>query len=146
MNSEEREIVSTREFAAPRTAVFDAFADPRQLPQWWGPKGFTCTLPEFDFRPSGRCRLILHGPDGAAYQNEKRFVEIMRPERIVFDHLQPRHDFQMTMIFAEESGKTRLTWRMLFDSTAEVSKLRNLISEANEQNFDRLAAHLAKLP
>jgi uncharacterized protein YndB with AHSA1/START domain len=84
----------------------------------------------------------MHGPNGADYHNEKEFTEVVKPERIVFQHLEPMHHFQMTMLFAEEGGKTRLTWRMLFESAAEATRLRSFISEANEQNFDRLAAHL----
>jgi uncharacterized protein YndB with AHSA1/START domain len=143
MAAESREIVSARVFAAPRESVFNAFADPARLPRWWGPKGFTNTIHQFDLKPGGRCRLTMHGPNGADYHNEKEFTEVVKPERIVFQHLEPMHRFQMTMLFAEEGGKTRLTWRMLFESAAEASRLRSFISEANEQNFDRLAAHLA---
>jgi uncharacterized protein YndB with AHSA1/START domain len=122
--------------------VFNAFADPARLPRWWGPKGFTNTIHQFDLKPGGRCRLTMHGPNGVDYHNEKEFTEVVKPERIVFQHLEPMHHFQMTMLFAEEGGKTRLTWRMLFESAAEATRLRSFISEANEQNFDRLAAHL----
>ena len=49
----------------------------------------------------------------------------------------------MTMTFAEEAGRTRLTWRMLFESAAELERVRAFIPAANEQNFDRLQALLA---
>ncbi|EAQ76837.1 hypothetical protein DSM3645_17901 [Blastopirellula marina DSM 3645] len=29
----------------------------------------------------------MHAPDGTDYPNESRFVEIIEPTRIVFDHL-----------------------------------------------------------
>ena len=45
----------------------------------------------------------------------------------------------------EENGKTRLAWRMLFESASECSKVRDVIPRANEENFDRLEAHLAKM-
>lgn len=35
-----KEFVITREFAAPRELVFEAWTDSRHLAQWWGPKGF----------------------------------------------------------------------------------------------------------
>ena len=138
-----REIVSTRVFSAPRESVFNAFADPDQLARWWGPKDFTNTFHEFDLRPGGRWRFVMHGPNGGRYENATDFVEVVRPERIVFQHRQPMHRFQMTMTWEEESGRTRLTWRMRFDSVADCAQVRSLISIANEQNFDRLAAHLA---
>jgi len=139
------EIVSTRMFAAPRELVFEAFSNPDHLAHWWGPKGFTSTFSEFDLRPGGAWRFVMHGPDGVDYQNAKDFVEVVKPERIVFQHLRPMHRFQMTMTFAERSRTTELTWRMRFESAAENTKLKEFISEANEQNFDRLEAHLAKM-
>lgn len=143
MAASDREVVSTRVLDAPRERVYEAFSDPVQLIQWWGPKGFTSTFHEFDLRPGGAWRLILHGPDGVNYDNEKTFLEVSKPERIVFRHGHATHDFRMTMDFAVQDGQTRLTWRLLFDSPAEYAKVKNFVLEANEQNFDRLAAHLA---
>jgi len=139
------EIVSTRVFAAPRELVFEAFSNPDHLMHWWGPKGFANTFSEFDLRPGGAWRFTMHGPDGVDYQNAKDFVEVVKPERIVFQHLRPMHRFQMTMTFVELSGKTELTWRMLFESTTETIKLKSFITEANEQNVARLEAYLATM-
>lgn len=142
-NASDREIVSRRIIAAPRDVVFQAFRDPLQLARWFGPKEFTNNFHEFDFRPGGAWSFTMHGPNGAAYGNENRFTEVVPPERIVYQHLQPMHHFSMTMTFAEQNGKTELTWRMLFESANEVAKLGRFISDANEQNFDRLVAHLS---
>ena len=141
----DREIVSTRVFDAPRERVFRAFSDPRVLARWWGPDGFTSTFQEFDFRPGGAWRFVMHGPDGTDYRNESGFIEVVSPERIVLEHLRPMHRFLMTMTFAEEAGKTRLTWRMEFESVAELERVRAFIPGANEQNFDRLQAQLAAM-
>ena len=51
----------------------------------------------------------------------------------------------MTITFEEQNGKTRLTWRMLFDSACECARVRTSASAANEQNFDRLQSHLAAM-
>ena len=141
----DREIVSTRVFDAPRERVFRAFSDPQVLARWWGPDGFTSTFQEFDFRPGGAWRFVMHGPDGADYRNASDFIEVVSPERIVLEHLRPMHRFQMTMTFAEEAGKTRLTWRMEFESVVELDRVRAFIPGANEQNFDRLQAQLAAM-
>lgn len=137
-----REIVSSRVIGRPREAVFGAFSDPNILAQWWGPNGFTNTLEEFDLRPGGAWRLVMHGPDGTAYHNVSGFVEVVPTERVVYDHLDPSHRFRMTMTYADEGGGTRLTWRMRFDDAEEAEKVRRLVTEANEQNFDRLQAAL----
>jgi uncharacterized protein YndB with AHSA1/START domain len=146
MNPDERaaevEIVSTRVLGAPRDVVFEAFSDPDRLVQWWGPAGFTNTFSEFDLRPGGAWRFVMHGPDGTVYELAKDFVEVVRPERIVLQHLQPMHRFRMTMIFTEQPGGTKLTWRMLFEATEDARALERFIVEANEQNFDRLERYL----
>jgi uncharacterized protein YndB with AHSA1/START domain len=125
--------------------VFKAFGDPDYLVHWWGPKGLTNTFHEFAMQPGGLWRFVMHGPHGADYENESVFVEIVKPERIVFRHLKPVHEFQMTMTFIEEEGKTKLTWRMLFTSAAECDKVKRYAVEANEQNFDRTEAQLARM-
>jgi hypothetical protein len=51
----------------------------------------------------------------------------------------------VTATFAEEAGKTRVTFRMLFETAAECEKVKTYAVEANEQNFDSLEAQLLKM-
>ncbi len=140
----DREIVTTRVINAPRERVFKAWTDPDHLAQWWGPKGFRNTFEVFDMRPGGVWRFVMHGPDGVDYKNKNVFVEVVKPERIVFQHVSgPR--FRVTATFVEHAGKTRLTFQMLFETAAECAKVKVYAVEANEQNFDRLEAELAKM-
>jgi uncharacterized protein YndB with AHSA1/START domain len=143
-DSPARDLVSTRLIPFPREAVFGAFRDPARLAQWWGPAGFTNTIHEFDLRPGGRFRLALHGPDGTDYENDKEFIEVVEPERVAFRHHQPMHSFTMAMTWVEEAGGTRLTWVMSFESLSD--EVREFILKANEENFDRLEAHLKSTP
>ncbi len=126
--------------------MFAAFSDPARLAQWWDPKGFTNTFHHFDFRPGGAWRFTMHGPDGAAYEMTKQFTEIGHPERIVLRHFQQTHDFTLSMTFAAQGDHTELTWALRFADPAEGEKVRPFIVPANEENFDRLAAHLAQAP
>ncbi|TMB19073.1 MAG: hypothetical protein E6J71_11420 [Deltaproteobacteria bacterium] len=64
--------------------------------------------------------------------------------RAVFQHVSAPQ-FQVTINLAEQAGKTKLTWRMLFESVAACDKVKRFAVEANEQNLDRLAARLAKM-
>lgn len=137
------EIVSTRVIPASAERLFAAFAQPNEVVLWWGPAGFRSTLQELDLRPGGAWKFVMHGPDGASYPNEKRFLEVVRPERVVFEHLDPKHHFTMTIALAAEGTSTRVTWRLRFDSKDEAQALQAVIAEANEQNFDRLEAHVA---
>ena len=141
----EREIIAARVLSAPRDLVFQAFSDPRHLAQWWGPNGFTNTFSEFDLRPGGHWRFVMHGPDGTDYPNHSVFDEVIAPERIVFRHLDAMHEFQMTILFADQDGKTRITWRMLHPTVEKCDRVRSFVIEANEQNFDKLEAELSKM-
>jgi uncharacterized protein YndB with AHSA1/START domain len=133
-------IVNTRIFPVAPARLFAAFSDPAQLARWWGPAGFTNTIQEFDFRAGGAWRITMRAPNGTEYPNESRFLEVTPPARIVFEHIGPMHRYWLTMEFAAAEGGTRLTWRMRFESAAENDRLKEFISGANEQNFDRLAA------
>jgi uncharacterized protein YndB with AHSA1/START domain len=126
--------------------VFEAFSDPSRLARWWGPEGFTNTVHELDLRPGGMWRLTMHGPDGVDHPSENVFVEVVRPERIVFRHVSGGHRFEMTVTLDEQGGATRVTWRMRHPTAAECAKVRSVVVVANEQNFDRLAAELARTP
>jgi len=116
-DTSDREILVTRVFDAPRALVFKLWTDPKHLAHWWGPNGFSITTYEMEFKPGGVWRFVMHGPDGRDYKNEHVYVEIVEPERLVYKHV-PAPQFQMTVTFADEGGKTRLTARMLFESAA----------------------------
>ena len=140
----DREIVSTRVMPFPRDAVFDAWTDPKKLVQWWGPNGFTNTIHEYDLKPGGTWRFDMHGPNGADYPNVIVFDEIVKPGRLVFTHLEPIHKFQVTATFEEQGPRTKVTFRMRFETAEECARVKSMCIEANEQNFDRLEAVLKK--
>ncbi len=143
------EIVISRLFAAPRAMVWGALADPWQVGQWWGPKGFTTTILEMDLRTGGKWRLIMHGPDGTNYPNEMVFTEVIPMERIGLELTGCREGaelihFQQTMTFTDEEGGTRFTVRIVF-ATAEDrdQNVRDYGSiEGGEQMMERLNTHL----
>jgi len=139
-------IVNTRLFPAPVEAVFAAFSDRSRLAQWWGPAGFTNTIHEFDFRTGGRWRFTMRGPDGNSYEMDKRFAEVTPPACIVLRHVQAGHSFSLRMTFETKRGGTEAVWDMRFDDPAEAERLRDFLVPANEQNFDRLTAHLSGTP
>ena len=141
-----REIVATRVFDAPRELVWEVWTDPKHLAQWWGPNGFTNTIHEIEVKPGGVWRFIMHGPDGTDYRNEIVYVEVVKPERLVYDHVSgPR--FHVTVTFTEEGDQTRLNMQMLFESAAErdntVKKFGAV--EGLNQTLGRLQDYLAKM-
>ena len=117
----EREMVITRVLDAPRKLVFGAWTDPKHIGSWWGPRGFTTTVHQMDVRPGGEWRIIMHGPNGVDYPNKIVYLEIAKPERLVYDHGdegQPGY-FRVTVTFEDQGKKTKLTMRSLFTTAAE---------------------------
>lgn len=140
----DREIAATRVIGAPRERVFEMWTDPGLVTRWWGPRGFTSTLDEMDVRPGGAWRFVMHGPDGVDYNNRSVYVEVVRPERLVYDHVSGPQ-FRMAATFAEHGGETTLSVRMLFESAAQRDKVaREFGAVAGlHQTLDRLEEALA---
>jgi uncharacterized protein YndB with AHSA1/START domain len=138
-----REIVSARLLDAPRARVFEAFCDPALLARWWGPKGFANTIHELEVRAGGHWRSVLHAPDGTDFANHSVFLEVVRPERIVFRHVSDAHPYELTITLEERDGGTRMTWQMRHETAEACARVRPFVVPANEENFDRLAAVLA---
>jgi uncharacterized protein YndB with AHSA1/START domain len=136
------EIVSSRIVNAPRELVYRAWTEPDHLKKWWGPAGFTNTFNEFDFRVGGKWSFIMHGPDKGNYPNECEFIKIEEPSLIAWKrHSKPL--FQILAAFEEVSGeKTKIVFKMLFNSAEECSKLKPYVVDKNEENFDRLENEL----
>ncbi|MFN7160750.1 MAG: SRPBCC family protein [Candidatus Gracilibacteria bacterium] len=137
----EKSLVHTRIFLCSRELVWKAWSDAALLTRWWGPDGFTSTFHEFDFRPGGEWKFILHGPTGIDYKNESRFIEIVENEKIVFEHLST-HYFTITALFEEVNEGTKMTWVMGFETPEECARMKPYVSEPNEQNITRLGTLL----
>lgn len=139
------EIVSSRVVNAPKELVFRAWSDPEHLKNWWGPAGFTNTFNEFDFRVGGKWSFIMHGPDKGNYQNECEFIKIEEPSLIAWKRYS-KPLFQVLATFEELSAsKTKLVFKMLFDSAHECSKIKSFAVDKNEENFDKLELELSKM-
>ncbi len=140
----EREILTVREFDAPRALIWKAWTDPRRLAQWWGPKGFRNTFDEFDVRAGGDWRFTMHGPDGTGYPNHIVFREIAEPGRLVLDHVSlPR--FLITATFEDLGAKTRVAFSGVFETDEVFRAIKPMATQGNEEMFDRLQSLLAEM-
>lgn len=136
------EIVSSRIFNHKRTLVFQAWADPDHLKNWWGPAGFTNTFHEFDFRVGGKWSFIMHGPEKGNYVNECEFIKIEVPSLIAWNRYS-KPLFQVVATFEEvSSNQTKVIFKMLFNTAEECRKIKPFVVDKNEENFDRLEIEL----
>lgn len=110
----EGKIAITRVFDAPCALVWQAWTDPKMMAQWFGPRGFTSSVPELDLRVGGALRIVMHGPDGNDYPMKGVFTEVKAPERLVFSNIAIDNDGnhllegETAVTFSEQSGKTTL--------------------------------------
>ncbi|MGZ8292939.1 MAG: SRPBCC family protein [Telluria sp.] len=146
--NDSKEIRITRIYDAPLQAVWHAWADPAQVEQWWGPRGFSLTTHSKDLRSGGHWHYTMHGPDGTDYPNRTAYLEVEPQARLVYDHgagdgRPPM--FRVTVEFAEADGKTRMEMRMTLPSAEAAAQARQFIKQAGgDATWDRLAEHLAK--
>ena len=70
----ERRLVITRVFDAPRDLVWTCWTDPEHFAAWWGPEHFTTPLEsvEIDLRVGGTFKATMVGPDGTEYPGTAR--------------------------------------------------------------------------
>lgn len=150
MKVKDKDLVLTRVLEAPRERVWRAWADPRQLAQWWGPAGFTNPVCEADLRPGGLLRIDMRAPDGTVYPMTGVYREVIAPERLVFvssaldEKGKPLFEVLTTVTFAEQGGRTRLTVKAeVIKTTAGAAPYLEGMAEGWSQTLDRLAEKLS---
>lgn len=139
----DRELLLTRELNAPVELVWEVFTDPDHIKEWWGPDGFTNTIHDMDLQPGGEWNLTMHGPDGTDYKNKNVFKELVKHERIVYEHVSgPK--FLATISFEARGKKTHVTWHMLFESREMFIQTVKTFKadEGLRQNVDKLTNYL----
>lgn len=143
----DREISDTRIVNATRELLWKIWTEPEHIIQWWGPEGFTNTTEKMDVRPGGEWNHVMHGPDGTDYINRIVYVEIVKLEKLVYDHVSaPYH--RTTVVFEDiGAGKTKLSFRMIFDTTEEKRHVTEKFKAESglRETLGRMEVYLAKL-
>lgn len=142
------EIKFTRIYDAPVKTVWEAWEDPKQAAEWWGPRGFTTTTHSKDLRPGGTWVYTMHGPDGKDYPNRTYYFEVEKYSRMVYDHganeTQPPL-FRVEVNFKDLKNKTQMDMRMIFSSPEVAEKTMAFIEKVGgNATWDRLAEYLEK--
>jgi len=142
------EIAITRLYDAPVQMVWDAWTDPAQVAQWWGPRGFTITTHSKDLRPGGTWIYTMHGPDGTDYPNSTYYYEVEPCKKLVYDHGASEDRpplFRVTVLFSDLDGKTRMDMSMTHATPEAAEASRQIIKKASgNSTWDRLAEYLEK--
>ena len=117
-----KELTITRTFNAPRELVWKAWTEQKHIEKWWGPKGFTNPVCEWDASVGGKILIHMKGPDGNLYPMNGEFSSITQPDKIVFNSAalgeNGKHLFDIvnTITFTDEGDKTKLTLHFIFSN------------------------------
>jgi uncharacterized protein YndB with AHSA1/START domain len=136
------DIVFTRVVDAPRRIVFDAFTNPKHVPNWLvGPDGWTMPVCEIDLRPGGGWRYVYRKANGKEMTLHGSYREVAPPERLVhtesWDPEWP--DTVNTMILTESAGQTTITITVSYPSkAARDAALKTGGTSGMDQSFAKL--------
>ena len=145
----DRELIFTRVFDAPRELVWRVWTEPGHVTKWWGPKGFTTTSGEMDVRPGGYWEFVMHGPDGRDYKNCIHYIEVAKPERLIYRNSGEAGDepvrFEVTVTFEAVGPQTKVTMHTAFGTREELDfVIQNFgAEEGGFQHIERLGEYLA---
>lgn len=147
----ERKVVITRVFDAPRSLVWKAWTDPAHMSQWFGPSIFTIPVCELDLRVGGALRIVMRAPDGADYPMKGEFREVVANEKLVFTNIavdtKGNHllEGETTVAFADDGDKTRMTLSAYAKGLVPQAPQMLAGMEAGwSQSLDKLAGFLAR--
>jgi uncharacterized protein YndB with AHSA1/START domain len=151
-----------RVFDAPRELVFKVFSEAEHLKHWWGPRGWTLTVCNVDFRPGGVWHYCMKCIDekqvdffGFESWGKAVYKEIVEPEKVIFvdyfsdadgNEAEGMPSSHITMTLVELEGKTKIISRAQY---ASAEALKNVMEMGMEQGitetWDRLEEHLQSL-
>jgi uncharacterized protein YndB with AHSA1/START domain len=141
----DREIMVTRVFDAPRTLVWEAMSEPELIKRWLsGPPGWTMTRCDNDSRVGGEFHWAWRGPDGSELSMHGVNREIVPHEKVVRTELftfgdAPGGEQLATLILKEESGKTHMTISLQYPSKEPRDMaLKSGVDKGMEAGYERL--------
>jgi uncharacterized protein YndB with AHSA1/START domain len=137
------EFTYRRVHRAPRELVFECLTVPEHLTRFWGPAGTTTPVDGItvELRPGGRFETMMVNADGTTYTMRARYVEVSRPDRLVWTEAGVEGGMTTTVTLAALDG----------DRTEVVTHQTNVPPHARtpearagfQTSFDRFDAYLA---
>jgi uncharacterized protein YndB with AHSA1/START domain len=136
----------TAEFDADAERLWELWADPRRLEQWWSPPSHSSTFVEHELTPGARTTYYMTGPDGEKHHGTWRIEEVDPPHhlRLKDDEVDSEGNPEdggpsaMTVTIAEADGKatmsiqTHFTDRSAMEQTAAIGFEQGLTETVNQ--------------
>lgn len=143
------QVLTSREFDAPRDLVFRAFTEPDLLVRWLGPLRYTMTIDRWDLRDGGTWRYVHADDDGNEFGFHGVFHGEASPDGIVqtfeFEGA-PGHVSMDTATFEDKDGKTIVRTNSVFQSVqARDGMVDAGMASGMNEGYERLDDLLATL-
>jgi uncharacterized protein YndB with AHSA1/START domain len=121
-----RVLTIKRLFNAPPALVFDAFADPKRMLQWMGPRDYPATYVESDLRVGGKWRACLDSAaSGEKLWHGGVYQDVVLGKRLAFTFAWDQEDGRpgletlVNITFEPQDEKTLMTFRQSVFDTPE---------------------------
>ncbi|MCH5584187.1 SRPBCC domain-containing protein [Shimazuella sp. AN120528] len=151
-----------RVFDAPRELVFEAYSEAEHLKQWWGPRGWTLTVCNIDFRPGGIWHYCMKCEDknqgdfyGMESWGKAVYEDIIAAEKIVYtdyfsdaegNEAEGMPSSNITLLFIEQDGKTKLVTKAKYETPEALQSVIDMgMEQGISETMDRLEEHLQTL-
>jgi uncharacterized protein YndB with AHSA1/START domain len=140
------ELTYRRVHRAPRELLFDCMTRPEHLTRFWGPAGTTTPLDGIvvELRPGGRFETtMVNDEDGSTYTMRAVYVEVRRPDRLVWTEADVEGGMTTTITFATlADGRTEVTTHQ---TNVPPPMLSPEARAGFQTSLDRFDAYLASL-
>ena len=146
-----KQLIATREFAAPIDLVWQAWTTPEIMDQWWAPKPWKSNTVSMDLREGGKWLYYMEGPDGTKHYCRCDYKSIVQQksysgldafcdEKGNINNDFPKTEWSVT--FSETATGTLATIVMTF---ADVASMEKTIEMGFEQGFTMAHGNLDEL-
>jgi uncharacterized protein YndB with AHSA1/START domain len=143
------QILTSREFDAPRDLLYRAFTEPDLMAQWLGPRNYTITIERFDLRDGGTWRYLHDDGEGNVYAFHGVFHGDPSPDGMVqtFEYEGAPGNVSMdTLTLEERDGRTIARTNTVFQSVeARDAMVNSGMGDGMSQGYERLDELVAKL-
>lgn len=100
VQDDNKTLVVERVFHAPRNKVWAAWTMPELFAKWWGPRGWSTTVKEMDFREGGHLLYGMKCDDPAQADWYGKFSW----GKSTYNHIDAENAFDYTDEFTDENG------------------------------------------
>jgi uncharacterized protein YndB with AHSA1/START domain len=132
VNKQTKTVSITKEFAAERDLVWDAYTRPELLDKWWAPKPYASRTKAMEFREGGRRFYAMVSPEG-----EERWV------LQEYKSITPKTNFTFFNAFADEDEKPDLPgsdWDLSFSEQNGTTTVSISIYNESLERLERMVA------